>query len=102
MEFVSNAQQDMCSTIMESVVKLNHSVKLSTEQLEFVKDVIKATESLMVNASQSIWLTLMDKDAKSGMETNVLNALQDGYLMLITFVKKLVIFAQLGPQTEIV
>jgi hypothetical protein len=50
----------------------------------------------MVNALKLIFLNLLNQDVKPGLMENVLNALQDGSLMLKEPVKKYVTYAELG------
>jgi hypothetical protein len=98
MIFVFNVQPIIISIKMVSVAKLLHHVKLSIELLESVKIAIKDMDFKMENVSEQTLLTRMEPDVKHGIMKNVLNVQLNGSLILNQFVKKLVIYVELGVQ----
>jgi hypothetical protein len=98
MIFVFNVQPIIISIKMVSVAKLLHHVKLSIELLESVKIAIKDMDFKMENVSEQILLTRMEPDVKHGIMENVLNVQLNGSLIHNQFVKKLVIYVELGVQ----
>ncbi len=96
MEYVSNAQIIISLIKMVFAVRLNLNAKLLTELLVSANNVIKDIKFKTVNVLKLIFLNLQNQDAKLGLMENVLNALLDGSLMLMEFVKKYVIYAELG------
>lgn len=96
MEYVSNVQIIITLIKMVSVVKLNLNAKLLIELLVSVNNAIKDIKFKTDNALKLIFLNHQNQDVKAGQMENVLNALQDGSLMLMEFVKKYVTYAELG------